>query len=152
MDWGTLCVQNIITSISAAFIFVTLLAVFIQIRINNKVVRGQAYQSITNSANDFARFSMSNADLLEFFRSWSYNPSTMKNLTDEQARWAATMALDFWENLYYQQEQGMLPKPLWDHWKSNMEWSAKLPGFHSYWDPIKSHYYKKFTQFVDSIS
>lgn len=151
MDWGTLGVQNIITSISAAFIFGSLLVVFFQIRANNKVSRAQTYQSIANSANDFARFAMSNADLLEFYSTWKHDPDKMPNLTRQQARWAAWTALDFWENLFYQHEQGMLPEPLWeDHWRKSIEYSAGLEGFDSYWKSVKSRYYKEFAKFVDS--
>lgn len=151
MDGGTWSLQNIIMAVSAALIFGSLLAVFIQIHKASKVARSQVYQNITDSAGNFARFTMSYPDLLEFFKTFSYNPNTMKNITTEQAFWAALMALDFWENLFYQHEQGMLPEPLWEHRRIDIKRATKASGFHEYWDVVKSHYYKEFREFIDQL-
>jgi len=94
---------------------------------------------------------MSYPDLPVFYENWSYDSNTMKGITARQAEWAALMALDFWENLFYQQEHGILPQPLWNHWRADIVRAAKLSGFQSFWGSVKSRYYDNFVKFVDSV-
>ena len=146
MDLSTTTATNIIMIVSAVPVLVTLVLLYWQALQTKKAACSQAYQGIVDSTNEFARFTMSTPDLTEFF--YDYDISG-KKISSKQAVWAVAMALDLWENLFYQHKQKALIEPLWNHWDWVITNAVKTQGFCSYWQDLKERYPEEFKEFID---
>ena len=122
-----------------------------QTRLLSQNIRGSTYQSILESAAAINRTIIAYPELSKLGESLSYGGYDNGKENIREA-WTITMALDLYENVFFQQEQGNVPKELWNKWKEHIQEVMKNDEVKKQWAKSKKIYYAKFVAEVDKLN
>jgi hypothetical protein len=138
------------TIIEAIAVVVTLIALFFQLRQTNKIARTTAYQNLCDTYNQFICTVVQSEQLSDlFYRTGRLKPETLDATQEAQFFFVATLYFGFHENLFIQKQNGILPRELYQGWKSALKYNLQTPGFEAYWKREKREYVPSFRVYVD---
>lgn len=114
-----------------------------------KSIRGSTYQSMIEGASSINQIFIENPKLADLWGSFKYVGTKGNNKKIRQA-WIITMMMDFYENMYFQHEQGNIPEEIWQRWKLHIINVFKVTKVKKQWNNAKVVYYKPFRDFIDT--
>jgi len=138
----------IISCLTLVVFVVSVVFIYKQLRQMEKSIRGNTYQSMIEEAASINRIFVDNPELAELWSTVKYvgvkgNPNEIKQA------WVITIMMDFYENMYFQYEQGNIPKEIWERWRRHIINVFKNTKVREQWDKAKDVYYKPFREFID---
>ena len=144
LEWLAL----IISLLTLIVFFISVILIYRQLKQVERSIRGSTYQSMIEEAFTINRIFVDNPDLAELWGSVEYvgvkgDPKEIKQA------WIITMMMDFYENFYFQHEQGNIPEEIWKRWKRHILNVFKNSKVKQQWSKAKDVYYKPFREFID---
>ena len=109
-------------------------------------------QAIAETILDFDRMFIDNPERAEIWGNETiyYIPNDM---LETQKNWTVVMAIDFYENLYFQHKKHTLDDDLWEGWQTQI----KDEFFHEHrshvvWNELKYNYGENFRRCMDNLA
>lgn len=140
---------NVGEFVAAVAVVVSLIYLAVQIRQNTRAVRSASYQSIVNTANDLGHNFTQVPGFTALFLQGGMDPS---KLSEEQLGTLTAHLVGmfrFYENVFYQHQEGMIDPKLWPGWQHDMLIWFDLPGFRHIWQDIRQRYCTEFSRFLE---
>lgn len=144
LEWLAL----IISLLTLIVFFISVILIYRQLKQVERSIRGSTYQSMIQETSTINRIFVDNPDLAELWGSVEY-VSVKGEPKEVKQAWVITMMMDFYENLYFQHEQGNIPEEIWERWKRHILNVFKNSKAKQQWSKAKDVYYKAFREFID---
>jgi hypothetical protein len=138
----------IISSLTLMVFLISVLLIYRQLKQVERSIRGSTYQSVIDEASLINRIFVDNPDLADLWGSVKYVGVKGEPKEVRQA-WIITMMMDFYENMYFQHEQGNIPEEIWERWKRHIIKVFSNTKVQEQWGKAKDVYYKSFREFID---
>jgi hypothetical protein len=141
-------VAGIVESIA---VVASVIYVAIQIKKNTTAVKSSTYQNIVSGVAGMEARLSDDAELARIFRIGSENDDELN--PDERVRFHEFISsfFNFYENLYYQYQKGLIEEEMWKGWEENLRVYMKKPGFKAWWDVWGHVFSKSFGACVEAI-
>ena len=138
----------IISCFNLVVFVVSVMLIYRQLRQMEKSIRGNTYQSLIEEAASINRIFVDNPQLAELWGSVKY-VGAKGDPNEIRKNWVITMIMDFYENMYFQYEQGNIPKEIWERWRRHIINVFKNTEVRDQWDKAKDVYYEPFRKFIN---
>jgi len=109
----------IISSLTLVVFLISVMLIYRQIKQVERSIRGSTYQSMIDKASVINRIFVDNPDLADLWGSVKYVGVKGESKEVRQA-WIIKMITDFYENMYFQHEQGNIPEEIWERWRRHI--------------------------------
>ena len=144
-EWASL----IISSLTLAVFLISVILIYRQLKQVERSIQGSTYQSMMDEGSAINRIFVDNPDLADLWGHVTYVGVKGEPKEVRQA-WIITMMMDFYENMYFQHEQGNISKEIWARWSRHILNVFRNTKVQEQWDKAKDVYYKPFREFIDS--
>jgi hypothetical protein len=139
----------LISTLNLVIFLISVVFVYRQLRQVDKSIRGSTYQTLIYDGSRISGILVEHPELADVFEGVEYVGSVGDLKTVQQA-WIITMALDHYENIYFQHEQGLMPDVMWDRWERHLTTVfTTTPRIQEQWEKAKGVYYRPFREFID---
>ncbi len=136
------------SSLNILILATSVVIIYRQLKINEKSTMGNTYQSMRQEGFAINRIFVDNPELGELWGDVEYVGSK-GDLIEIRKAWVITMILDYYENLFFQNEQGILPAEAWERWRKHIINVFKKAKIQDQWNRAKIVYYKPFREFIE---
>jgi hypothetical protein len=121
-----------------------------QIHLLERSMRGTTYQSLIEGASAINQIFVARPELASLWQPLDY-VGTNGPFQRVSEAWVVTMMMDFYENMFFQHEQGNVPEPIWKRWETHIGNVFRQTKVREHWAKARSVYYTGFQQFVDGL-
>ena len=114
-EWASL----IISSLTLAVFLISVILIYRQLKQVERSIQGSTYQSMMDEGSAINRIFVDNPDLADLWGHVTYVGVKGEPKEVRQA-WIITMMMDFYENMYFQHEQGNISEEIWARWSRHI--------------------------------
>ena len=143
---------NVFTIVMSIATVVMLVFLWIQIDELKNATQANTAQAIAETILDFDRMFVENPERAEVWGNDTiyYNQNDM---LETQKNWTVIMAIDFYENLYFQYKKNTLDEDLWGGWQTHI----KDEFFHEnrshiVWNELRDNYSEDFRECMNNLA
>jgi hypothetical protein len=140
---------NIGEFVAAVGVIISLIYLAVQIRQNTRTVRSASYQSIVNTANDLGHNFTRAPGFTDLWAQGAVDPGKLNEEQLVKLRAHLVGMFRFYENVFYQHQQGTIDRKMWPGWQHDMLIWFNRPGFRQMWQEICQRYSAEFRRFLE---
>ena len=137
--------------VGAAAVFISIIYLALQVRHNSTNMRSSGYQNAAQSAFEIIENFIENPERRHIFQTALESYDDLAS--DEQfvARMMFMQLIAYYEACYYQYQEGVVHKEVWDGRKKMMTKWFESPGLSSWWDEWHDVWGDGFQKYVDEV-
>ena len=141
--------QLMISFTTLIIFIISVYFIYRQLQQVEKSIRGNTYQAMIDQASTINRIFVDNPELARLWGSVEYVGVKGKK-NEVKMDWILTLMMDFYENMYFQHEQGNLPDEIWKRWEWHIVHTfKKSKRLNERWKKSRRAHYEKFVKFID---
>ena len=144
-------IAEIFSIIESVAFLVALIAVFAELRYNNRIAISSAYQELTSTFNGFVMSVAQDARLTELYTTGRHHPEKLIEAEKERFFFLCAQMYGFHENLYVLRKTGSLPDEFYKGWQMDLFKNLRQPGFLLYWQEQGDEYCPGFRGYVSDL-
>lgn len=143
-------IQSVTSIIQTIAVVISLFYVSRQIGDGAKAVKSQTYQSIISAYAEIESRISQNTETAKIYYTGRHHPEKLTQEEEIIFEQLMCSIFNFFENLYYQNKNGLLENHLWAGWCNLMRVRLAEIGVKEYWDKSEYLYSKDFCEYVRS--
>ena len=122
---------------------ITFVSIAIQINQQTKLARAANAQTILNTSSDFVLAVVANKELARFWQNRDVDYDKLEPPQKAQFRYLVLWWFDFYENILYQFDEGLLDESVHAVWLNDMSAFVKKRRLKSVWNDVKGSLSKR---------
>jgi hypothetical protein len=144
-------IQSLTSIVQTIVVIISLWYVSKQARDAAKAIKGQTYQSIISAYAEIESRIAQDSEMANIYNIGRHIPEQLSPIDKIRFEQFMCSIFNFFENLYYQNENGLLDEHLWSGWHKLMESNLKETGFQDYWKDHSYFYSERFSKYIESV-
>jgi hypothetical protein len=142
---------DLATVVGAVSLVVSAWLLFQELRTNNKLVKAANTQSLVGLSSPFNLSLIQDRNLAELSVRGASQYETMDHVDQYRYKCLIHWWLIYYENVYYQRQQGMLDKLSYEPWATEMLQFIQEHRLDLHWNEMRSQYQVDFAEHISRV-
>lgn len=122
----------------------TLITIAVQLNHQTRLAKAANSQSFVSISSEFVLFISAHPALMELWQTKGKTYEQLPPVEQFQYRYLVQWWLNFYENIQYQKDCGLLDDGVYKSWMKDMDGFIKRRHVEKFWDVVKSNYSDQF--------